>query len=516
MLYSDEETFSLLDMYATWNRCFTAQEVAEWSGEITDHDSLRQVFHNDPRFISLNQAQLGPEYFLPEKTAFRWWANFNLRLATIQQTRLTERQLTSALNSLRLEGKWDSPPVDLLNYGRQFGFVVPAWSPGFCVFPIAYLLSQLTSVGLRQARETFTDFASPEIRNDALQRTTKEVIESWLSGFNGRVSHIVKCREGIPPYNKMTLAELGSIHGCTRERVRQIERNFWRKMVSPRVIRESPLVATLLAELLRRQGSLALDTGQENTALVCFLVKCLGLPYVQTKVGRLSLLGYSETDVTELSFHGSVAEATNASRVAERLDCGPLPGLGHNDLNHIASAIAKNRFSRITRQEKVYLALRHIGKPAHYSEVTETFNALFPDDQMSERNVHAVLSRCAEPNVEQYGIVWVRIKGTYALKEQGYERPSLGIFEAVAKIVEEKHAETGRPVHISVIGAELGRDRRLVDPASFAFATGANERLEQVSKGYFVPKDPDHETRPEIPANDLDTILREFRAARTD
>lgn len=487
--------------------------MAEWAGEITDRDTLRQVFHNDSRFISINRSQFGPEYFLPEKTGFRWWANFNLRLAAIQQTRLTERQLTSAMNSLRLEGKWDSPPADLLNYGQQFGFVVPAWSPGFYVFPIAYLLSQLTSLGLRQARETFADFASPEIRNIALQRTTKEIIESWLSGFNGRVSHIVNCREGLPPYKKMTLAELGSIHGCTRERVRQIERNFWKKMVSPMLIRESPLIPTLLAELLRRQGSLLANTGQETTAFVCFLAKCLGIPFVQTKVEGLALLGYSASDLTELSLHGSVVEVINTSRMAEKLDCGPLPCLGRNDLNQIADAIARSRFSRITKQEKVYLALKQIGKPAHFSEVAEAFSALFPDDQMSEHNVHAILSRCAEPNTELYGIVWVRIKGTYALKEHGYERPTLGIFEAVAKIVEEKHAETGRPVHVSVIGAELGRERKLVDPTSFAFATGANELLEQVSKDYFIPKDPTEEGKEaEYSGSGLDSVLRQFQA----
>ena len=157
MLCSNEETSSLLDMYASWNRCFTPQEMAEWSEEITDRDALRQFLRNDSRFISLNQTQLGPECFLPEKTAFRWWVNFNLRLAAIQQTRLTERQLTNALNSLRLEGTWDSPPVDLLNYGQQFGFVVPAWSTGFYVFPVANLLSQLSSNFL----ETFKGIIPP-------------------------------------------------------------------------------------------------------------------------------------------------------------------------------------------------------------------------------------------------------------------------------------------------------------------------------------------------------------------
>ena len=511
MLYFNEEVSNLLETFATWDRCFTVSEVLEWSGEAIDPAALRRAFCDDSRFILLSQPGWGPECFLPERTMFRWWANFNLRLANIRQSRLSERQLTTALNSLRPEHIWFTPPVDMLNYGRQFGFVCPAWTHGFYVFPLAHLLSQTTLMVLRTFKATLVDFASPEIRNDAIRKPVSDGIESVLSQFPQRTSHIVKAREGLPPHRKMTLEELGTAYGCTRERIRQIESKFWKRMKNPQVKGRSPLVAILLAELMRRQGSLVLDPGQKETTFVCFLAKCLGVPYVQTKVEDFVLLGYSESDLTELSLHSSVAEVADSDRVAERLDCGALSNLGRNDLDRIAVAIAQDRYGKLTKQGKVYLTLQHLGKPAHFSEVAETYNWLFPDAPMREHNVHAIMSRCGEPDVEQYGIVWIGIKGTYALKEHGYERPRLGIFDAVTKVVEEKYEETQKPVHISVITTELGKYRQFVNPVSLAFATGTNPCLKQVSKNFFIPKDPQQEIQPTDGASDLDRILREFR-----
>ena len=314
----------------------------------------------------------------------------------------------------------------------------------------------------------------------------------------------------------MTLEQLGEIYGCTRERIRQLERKFWRKITHPTIEVRSSLVAALLADLMHRRGSLLLDSDQPETSFTHFLAKCLGIPYARTRVKKFALLGLSEDVLTGLSPIYPLSEATDSNLLAERLDCGVLSNLGRSDLNELAQAITESRFEQLNKTEKVYLALRNIGKPAHFSEVAEAYNALFPNDQMPERNVHAVLSRCAEPNAELHGIVWIRVKGTYALKENGYERPELGIYEAVAKIVQDRYVETGRPAHLNVITTELGKQRPVVNPASLALATGANPYLEQVAKDYFVPKDPQQEAKTEEAANDLDSILREFRATHSE
>jgi hypothetical protein len=107
-------------------------------------------------------------------------------------------------------------------------------------------------------------------------------------------------------------------------------------------------------------------------------------------------------------------------------------------------------------------------------------------------------------------VVWIGVRGTYALKEWGYERPSKGLFEAVADIVENRYEATGTPVPFAVIAAEMGKLRRVVKLSSLTFATHCNPRLRRVSGDSFVPRAPDDEVVEEIAEDELDRILQEF------
>ena len=149
--------------------------------------------------------------------------------------------------------------------------------------------------------------------------------------------------------------------------------------------------------------------------------------------------------------------------------------------------------------------MRAIGRPAHYSEITEVYNALFPDRPATEHNIHSFLSR------EEHGVVWIGVRGTFALKEWGYERPSKSLYEAVAEVVQKRWKETGKPVPFTVITAEIARYRKVVKPSSLIFATHCNPRLRRVSNDSFIPKDHVDKTQDEVSADELDKILQEFQ-----
>ena len=121
-----------------------------------------------------------------------------------------------------------------------------------------------------------------------------------------------------------------------------------------------------------------------------------------------------------------------------------------------------------------------------------------------EHNIHALLSW------EGHGVVWIGVRGTYALEEWGYEHPSKTLFDTVAEIVEERHGATGKPVPFTVIAAEMGKYRPLVKDSSLAFAAYCNPRLKRVSKNSFVPRIPGDEGQEAIAADELDRILQEF------
>lgn len=128
---------------------------------------------------------------------------------------------------------------------------------------------------------------------------------------------------------------------------------------------------------------------------------------------------------------------------------------------------------------------------------------MFPEDQDTEHNIHAKLT------YNSYGVVWIGSKGTYALEEWGYEHPSLTLFNTVIGIVERKYTETGTPVPYSVVLAELGKYRKVINPSSVVFATYRNPRLTQIEGDYFIPK-PIEEFETDAAAGELDRILQEF------
>jgi len=76
------------------------------------------------------------------------------------------------------------------------------------------------------------DVESPQFRDYlALQRTA--VIEDFLTGMPERTADIIVRRFGLRGGDEMTLEELGSIYGVTRERIRQIEAKCMKKMRHP-------------------------------------------------------------------------------------------------------------------------------------------------------------------------------------------------------------------------------------------------------------------------------------------
>jgi len=176
-----------------------------------------------------------------------------------------------------------------------------------------------------------------------------------------------------------------------------------------------------------------------------------------------------------------------------------------DDLMLITKIIKEKPLRYITKTEKVYFVLKQIGRPAHFSEVADTYTEMFPEESVTEHSIHAVLLH------EKNGVVWTGSKGTFALEEWGYERPPISIHDAVAEIVKQRYEVTGNPVRFNVIEAEIGKYRKFINPNSIMIAAYCNPRLNNVYNDYFVPKDDDVENgESEINDSRLDQVLREF------
>jgi len=235
--------------------------------------------------------------------------------------------------------------------------------------------------------------------------------------------------------------------------------------------------------------------------LIMFIAKCNNVPVTMFPHTSLSILGLTKKDIVLPS--DIWKSALDLTKVASRLETHGMLLVDKQDQIALAQRLSVYLLRSLYKAQKIYLALKSIGRPAHFTEVAKIYHSLFPEDEDTEHNIHAKLT------YNSYGVVWIGIKGTYALEEWGYERPLLTLSNTVIEIVERKYVETGTPVPYSVVLAELGKYRKLVNPSSVSFVTYSNPRLIQTERDYFIPR-PIEESEIEDSAEELDKILQEF------
>jgi len=252
---------NILSEFALLPRAFTPQELLEFADPETDHEALQRALLNDKRFVALGQAASDQCFFVPEITLFRWFIYLSFRLAQARQARLNTSQLVNCMSARRLEGRWDAPPVEAIDFGHQFGFIARAWTPGQYVFPLAWLLSYLSPPQMEVAHSILESLAEEENRNANLRTPIQYWLEEGLSQSDERTVYVIKQREGLLTGVRATLEQIGSDLGLTRERVRQIEERFWGKLLTRH---GSSIIRGLLTEIMRRQGSLVINKKESS------------------------------------------------------------------------------------------------------------------------------------------------------------------------------------------------------------------------------------------------------------
>lgn len=158
---------------------------------------------------------------------------------------------------------------------------------------------------------------------------------------------------------------------------------------------------------------------------------------------------------------------------------------------------------KLSLTDRIYLAMRIIGEPAHFSHIARVHNELFPKLWRTDHNIHGAMGRDER-------IVWVGMKGIYALREWGYEQPDKDLFETVAEIVEEVYRKTYRPVNVNDVFANIGKYRKLYNRNSVLMALQFNAKLVPASSDSFLPRWATDEDSKAENEDELDQILKKF------
>lgn len=492
-----------LYVFASELRAFRFDELLDFIDTDINSKALRKALLTKSRFICLLADSPDEDRFLLDSTLFHWFSRLNLRLAQIKKFRLSEQQLASTLSYLRRDGRWDSVPIEAVRWGQSLGLICKAYTKGYYVFPLARILSFMKSRDLTVIARLLLDFCESKIWMLSLKKLVKESLKNGFSKFTDQISYIIQNREGLQKGKIVTLQDLGRYYNLTRERIRQLEEKFWNRFYLHESCRE-PYLTAFLCDFMDNSGSLIIDINSPKATLRRFLVKCAGLPHLEfPKIGLVALVALLR-DMNPLESSGKFHDGINPSYIADCLESERSISFSGKDIRKLARRIALYHQSRLSNIQKVYLALKSIGKPAHFTAIANKYNSFWPETVMSEHNVHAVLTS------HEYGIVWIGLKGIYALKEWGYERPSMSIFETVVEIVRKKYEEIGGPVPKDVIIAEMGKYRKHINAASMAIAIHCNSGLKQMSKYTFIPREQAVQVQNEISLNELNEIFKEF------
>ena len=496
-------------------RCFTLKELTDLSDSDSDTEILKHTLLADSRFLQLEETDSNQSYFISNRSLFQWFCRLSVRLALAKQVRLDEHQLALTMSSLCIDDRWNIPATKAVQFGNHSGFIESTNIVNQYVFPIAHILSFMkfpTAV----MDTVIENFKAQETVHSTFEELGRQLIEDGFSTMNAifkeSVCLVVQAREGLLTGERMTLEQAGAkLGGFTREWARQLEKKFWRRLkLSPRGRSLTRCLSTaLMCNIISNKGRLVIQQCSANTSLLSFLAKCAGVPWVVFPDTKIVVLGISPEDLqSSRSTTDLGQEEIDIDSIVAWLQSEMHLCLTYADLRALGEDIAQSRekslAKSLTKTEMVYLALRTIGRPAHYTEVTEVYNSLFSDEPSTPHNVQALLGR------KKYGVVWIGLHGTYALREWGYQRPSKGLFDAVTEIVQERYKNTSQPVPFAVIVAEMGKRRQVVNPNSLTIAAHCNPELIRVGRDSFVPKEFSEETKEQISADELDRILKEF------
>lgn len=493
-----------LELFDINGRCFSESEALDVVPPTVERSALMEVVRSSRRLLDLGlDPTSGERYFVFKSTLFNLLIGLNIRLARSHCFGLSPRQFVTAFNTLRSAGRWDRLPGAVARFGGRFGLVREVPHASVFGFPWARLLSHIDRKQLWTTALWFQDFVRDGVSKRRLKDLTDQYLSCGWSQFNFRLVDIVQRRAGLKG-RSFSLHDLGTRYKLTRERIRQLELNFWKELKGAGNFRRRPFLSALLCDVLCNAGSLLIQRNSKRGRLVPFMAKCAGIPCDFLKELGLVLLGAVAGELGPVLSRKNFQEGIEESQILIRLKSTGVIYLAARDEKLLVRCLMERHRRKLSKTQRIFLALQKIGRPAHYSEITEIHNHIFPDRSCDDRSIHSALS------MGKHDIVWIGIKGTFALKEWGYERPSKRLFDAVAEIVERVYRVTNRPVAWNAIAAEIANYRRVINRTSLIFAVHLNPRIQRAGDGLFLPSDSEDQNEDGCDARRLDMILKEF------
>lgn len=352
---------------------------------------------------------------------------------------------------------------------------------------------------------------SEEIENFQPQET----LEALLRLLSDKEQEVLRLRYGLRGHEPLTLEEIGTRHGVTRERIRQIERTALQKLLSqPQAMVALQAIEALFRHVLEGHGG-ALTTDRMYRELFSddqssvgqkrivdfFLSQLLKDKIVPLEAGdgfrpgwKLKNASVDELNAVHVAFErvfSSVGGPMKNEELFEKLRTDPffvsrtnltapetLTALleldAHFDQNPYGEwgSIAWGSIVPKRMYDKILLVLQKSGSPLHFQEITKCINDAHFDSRVAYApTVHNEL-------ILSKDFVLVG-RGMYALSAWGYTKGP------VADVVERLLTESGEPMERDEIVRRV-LEQRMVKKNTIHLALMDKERFSKLEDGRYT------------------------------
>ena len=409
--------------------------------------------------------------------ATRWWIRSVLSWYETGAIILRTEELARSMSSTFGEVPWHEPEPGLLQLGTELGMIGRTEHDKTFVSPWANLLRLLPWV--RQFLLNAT--RAPRPSEYLTTGTSQHLSSDFLGSLDPRQSFVFsqRCRAG------RTLEEIGDTLGLTRERVRQIESSVMRRHDV-----EQALSSIVVDYFVNNSWSVVVDRRDESVKQpldYLFKRRKLHLDALETIVLMPTKWVKAVNQITSDRSTVLAFAISGFSTVPEPLEL-LLSVLPFEDASRIrggVKAFLRQMSEALTRKSQAYVALKIIGKAAHYTEVIEVCDSLWPNRSgPTEAYINAL---AAAAKSSENGVVHIGRKGMYGLSEHGYSKPTQSLTETVAEIVHDEYAQTGRPVSADFVINRIRSYRHDPDTNSVKMALSFHNELKSVGNSMYVP-----------------------------
>lgn len=444
---------------------------------------LLEIISKDNDFICLSGNDPGSWRFINFKRIIEPFVELNLRLMGTF-TELIPLSKIRGFIAMKFGLKREDINIqNVIARLSNYGLIVSA-NEKFS-FPIHHLINYVERLRYTEESEIIINYIERQrkIGNKNVKNPFEDIYMRLFSILRSllrpRQNEIIQLRYGLNG-EKLTLEAIGNRWNITRERIRQIQMSAMCKLKYSSEIKQ--IKEMYYEVVVGNKGSIILSRNISRIGInrLAFILEILGIPFYKCK--EEIIIGYSEDLITKCFEQDMLwQKEIDVQMIRKKLNQVGLWWVGDCDVYWLIDKVKKIVEKKRHKIHRLYITLKDLGRPSHYSEIALRHNEIFPEHCTTEHNIHAALT------IYPDHFIWTGKHGYYALPEWGYERPKMGLKETCYKIVYERYKKTGKAVDFSYVLSQVSKYRKLVNPNSVRFSCYFNEFINVTEDDKLIP-----------------------------